>query len=703
MYVIKRDGRKEPINIEQIRKQTKESCEGLDNTSYEQLELNAQLAFQDGITTEAIQQTLIKTAASMIDIDTPNYTYVAARLALYDLYHKIKHVYGLEGSGDVYKKVTLPIYIEFNKSIFSEWYIKYSKEEIEELNNYIVGTRDLLYDYTGFELLKNMYLAKNNGIITELPQHMHMAICMFCMQNENKDKRLSYVKEAYDMVSKLEYINATPINANGRLSHGGLISCLITTVEDDLDSIMDKAKEVAQGSKLGSGWGIDFSRVRSIGSDININKNAAGGKIPFLKVFNDIALAVDQNRKRPGAFAVYIECWDLEIFDFIDLRKTSGEERRRAHNLFLAITYNDLYMKREANDENWTLFDPKDVPMLTETYGDEFESWYLKYENEYNQDPSKFNPNTKVIKARQIMREHILSLSEVGNPFTFFKCNANKVHKYQEHGIIRSSNLCTEITLPTTKDMTAVCNLGSINLSKVNQEEDLIRVSKLAMRTLDNYIDLTPYPTNNARRFQAAYRSTGCGTMGEAEYIANKGIYYGSDEHKKEIDRIWKTISETLEATSRELAKEKGSCIVDGIRNAYRTAIAPNSSSAILAGTTNGIEPVYNKIWVEENKRGSFLITAPHITIDNYMYYQNPYEIDMAKQLEVNAIRQKYVDMGISQNLFLDPTGLSVGIVRSYLVLAWKLGLKSIYYLRSKPPKKLEAKDGEIICEGCVN
>lgn len=296
MYVIKRDGRREPINIEQIRKQTKESCEGLANTSYEQLELNVQLAFQDGITTEEIQQTLIKTATDMIDVDTPNYTYVAARLALYDLYHKIKHKYRSKGSGDVYEKVTLQMYIDYNTNIFSDWHTKYTKEEIEELNKCIDGKRDLLYDYPGFELLRRMYLAKNNGVVTELPQHMHMAISMFVMQNEDKDKRLKLVKEAYDMVSKLEYINATPINANGRLSHGGLISCLITTVGDSLESIFDKAKEVAFGSRGGAGWGIDFSRVRSIGSDININKEAAGGKIPFLKVFNDIALAVDQNR-----------------------------------------------------------------------------------------------------------------------------------------------------------------------------------------------------------------------------------------------------------------------------------------------------------------------------------------------------------------------------------------------------------------------
>lgn len=407
--------------------------------------------------------------------------------------------------------------------------------------------------------------------------------------------------------------------------------------------------------------------------------------------------------RRPGAFAVYIECWDIEIFDFIDLRKTSGEERRRAHNLFLAITYNDLYMEREAENGDWVLFDPKDVPMLTETYGEEFKKWYLKYEEDYKENPKKFNPNTNVVKARDILRKHIISLSEIGNPFTCFKCNANRANKYKEHGIIRSSNLCQEIFLPATEDLTAVCNLGSINLARVNEDEDIVRVTRLACRMLDNFIDLTPYPSEKARKFQELYRSRGLGTLGIGEMLANKQIYYGSDEDKELEEHIFKLISTTSDQMSKELAIEKGSCVVEGERNAYKMAIAPNSSSAILAGTTNGIEPVYNKIWVEENKRGAFVITAPHITTDNYEYYQNPYEIDMGKQLEVNAIRQKYVDMGISQNLFLDPEGLSIGTVRNLMVKAWSLGLKSLYYLRSKPPKKLEARDGEVSCSGCVN
>lgn len=388
----------------------------------------------------------------------------------------------------------------------------------------------------------------------------------------------------------------------------------------------------------------------------------------------------------------------------MDLRKHSGEERRRARDLFLSISYPDLYFKREEVDGDWTLFDPADAKQLTELYGDEFEKEYERLEKEFKKDPSKFNPNTKTIKAKEVIRQHIINLSELGTPFTYFKDNVNRAHKWKENGIIRSSNLCMEIGLPTTKDLSAVCNLGSINLARIDDLSELISVTQLAVRVLDNNINLTSYPSKQTEEFQRLYRAIGIGSLGEAEAIANKQIYYGSEEHKIWIEEVWKTISDTAHRTTEELALEKGpNDSNDKIRNSYLMAIAPNSSSAIFAGTTNGIEPVYNKVWAEENKRGSFVITAPHININNIEYYKNPYEIDPFKYIEVNAIRQKYVDMAISMNLFLDPEGLGIRKVRDCIVHAWKNNLKTIYYLRSKPPKQTGIKVGNISCVGCAN
>lgn len=858
MYVVKRDGSKEKLDISNIRKQTQPACEGLVGTSFESLELDCQINFQDGIKTEDIQQVLIQTALNKIDVDKPNWTYVAQRLSLYDLYHKIKHFYNKRESGDVYELVTLDMYIERNKNIFSNWTSKYSDSEISYLNSLIKQENDLLFDYPGFSLMKDMYLAKNDGKHSELPQHMHMGIAMFAMQDEKKEKRIKYVEETYKMLSNLEYINATPINANGRLNQGGLISCLLTTVEDSTESIMEKARELAFGSRNGAGFGIDFSRIRSIGAKIGNNVNASKGKIPFLKMYNDISIAFDQGGRRPGSFAVYIECWDLEIYDFIDLRKMSGEERRRARDLFFAINYNDLFMEREEQDADWTLFDPNDVPELTETWGDNFRQIYENYERLYNLNKSKFNPNTRVIKARDLIRAQAISWSDIGMPFIAFKDTINNKHKYQHLGPIRSSNLCvhgdtkiltreygnesigklveegietvtcwngeewsetkifktsdedevltvflsnnewlkatldhewcidvdgqptkiktkdlqcgmkiypyelpdpnsgkdedkdipmlnsasgetiinimdvdemvptycgtepkrhmmvfngiltyqcTEVVQFTDKDHTGVCNLGSLNLARMTSQDRLREVIKLANRLMDNCIDHTPYPSVESERFQKRFRSVGLGSLGEGEWLANNKIYYGSEEHKKVIDQLWKLISETLYESSHELAEEKGGCEVDPYyRNAYLMAIAPNSSSAIFAGTTNGLEPVYNTIWIEENKRGSYKMVAPHLTLENLEYYKNPYQIDMMKQLEVNAIRAKYIDMAQSQNVFLDPEGLGIKRVRDIINYAWKLGVKTLYYLRSKPPKiGIRANDEGISCVGCAN
>lgn len=388
------------------------------------------------------------------------------------------------------------------------------------------------------------------------------------------------------------------------------------------------------------------------------------------------------------------------------MKKHNGDERRRAHDLFLSVSYSDLFFKREANDEDWILFDPHDALQLTETFGEDFEKEYLRLEKEYKEDHSKFNPNTKIVKARDVLRAHMLSMVETGGPFFMFKDNVNRAHRYPENGIIRSLNLCQEIGLPTTKDLTGVCNLGSLNLARIENNEELKDATLILMRALDNNITLTEYPSDATRNFQKLYRAIGVGTLGEAEMLANKQIHYGFSKHKELIEDIWKTISETLHEGTKELAKEKGSCdAIEGVRNAYLMAIAPNSSSAIMAGTTNGIEPVYSRMWVEENKRGSFIMTAPHITLDNFEYYKNPYEIDPLVQIEVNAIRQKYVDMSISMNLFLDPEGLSLKRIRECVVHAWKHKLKSIYYLRSKPPKSntTNKSNNEITCVGCSN
>lgn len=708
MKVQKRDGRLEELNIENIRKQTIPACEGLAGTSYEDLELSAKIMFTDGIKTSDIQESLIRAAQNKIDMDAPNWTYVAARLRLYDLYHRIKRIYGKEQSGDVYNIVTLSDYINRNKELFSDWYTKYTKEEIEELNNYIVSSRDKLFTLPAILTVENRYLLVDTDEVVELPQHMFMTIAMFVAQHE-ADK-LTWVKRFYDQTSTLQFIAATPINANGRKKDSATASCLVHSMADTLDSIMETLNDLAQGSKLGAGHGVDTSRLRATGSILRGIKNRGTGIVPIMKLHNDIALAVNQLGVRQGAITDTLEVWHIDTYDFIDLRKRSGEERRRAQDLFLCVSIPSLFIKRIKENGMWTFFDPYDVPNLTETYGEEFEALYTKYEKEFINKERYFNPYTKQVPVQEVINKLIYSWTTEGLPFWFFKDNVNKTHKYhKELGIIRSSNLCQELLQPVNENETVVCNLGSVNVARYTTDENLDNTLEVAVRFLDNVIDVSGYSTEKARKTQLARRSIGIGFLGEAEYLAVNHIHYGSKEHEEWIHKFYKYSTEKIDQYSIELAKEKGGCEVDpSIRNAYRVCIAPNTASGLLAGTTPSHEPLYARVYTENSKIGSYKVTAPNISLDNISYYKNAFEIPHMDQIRMLAARQKYIDMSISNSLYEEDVSKisSIDIIK-VIVKAHDLGVKTLYYFRTKAKKTGEIEEviegKKITCEGCEN
>lgn len=711
MKVTKRDGRLEELDIANIRKQTVPACEGLEGVSYEELELSASILFTDGIHTSDIQKALINTAHNKISLDKPNWGFVAARLGFYDIYHTIKETYKIKESGDVYKLVTLQMYLDRAKDILSDFVNKYSKEEIEKLNGVIDGSKDLLFNYPGYRVLKDRYLLIDLGELIELPQHMIMAISMFVAQHETD--KVYWAIEFYKVISSLKFIPATPIQSNGRVKKGSTASCFLTSIADTSDSIFDSYKEIAFGSRAGGGWGIDVTRLRSLGSTIGHRINAAGGAIPFIKILNDIALAVDQNGKRAGAFAIYMESWCIDFPDFLDMCKRSGEERRRGQDLFYAVSASDLFIKRIKENSKWTLFDPRDVPELSETWGEEFERHYLQAEEDFLNGKRKFNPNTKQIEIADLVSKMMYNWVTEGKLFWFFKDTVNRAHEHKHLGIIRSSNLCVEIVMPTDENRTAVCNLGSINLSRVESIEDLTKTSKLAARFLDDVIDVTEYHSERAEKTQKAMRSFSCGTIGEAEYIATRQIHYGSPEHIEVIKELYGTISNTLKETSIELAKERGSCeAVPGIRNAYRMAIAPNTSTSLFAGSVASCEPIYAKETVEISKLGNYKVMAPNLNIDNIAYYKNAFEIDQKVLIDANAVRQQFVDMSISQSLYIDATDymgtgrpVSAMDIIKLIIRAHSKGLKTLYYFRSKAKKNDSAITGKggIVCSGCEN
>jgi ribonucleoside-diphosphate reductase alpha chain len=784
--IIKRNGRTEPLDITKIQKYTSAAVKELDNVSQSELEVDAQIQFRDGITSKEIQQTLIKTAVDKIDIDAPNWTFVASRLFLFNLYHQVNGFTGYSSLKEYFQrgekegKILLGLKEMYN---------------LDELEKHIKPERDMQFNYLGVKTLYDRYLIKDrNSDPIELPQHMFMAIAMFLAQREeNKEE---WAIKFYDMISKFEVMLATPTLSNARTPRHQLSSCYIGSTPDNIEGIFDSYKEMALLSKFGGGIGWDWTNVRSMGSYIDGHKNAAGGTIPFLKITNDIAVAVDQLGTRKGAIAVYMEPWHIDINDFLDLKKNSGEERRRAHDLFPALWINDLFMRRVQEDDIWTLFDPYDCKELTTLHGEEFNK---KYE-EFEQDETLVKEK---VKAKNLWKKILTSYFESGSPFLCFKDNANRANPNSHTGVIRSSNLCTEIFQNTNPNHykikfifengesvsyeeeeiikvdsglekpakkvtaldaiggreiymvekekidgdTAVCNLASLNLSRVNTKKDIDRIVPVAIRALDNVIDLNFYPLEKVKRTNMKTRAIGLGVMGEAQMLAQKAITWGSQEHFDKIDEIMEAISFNAISSSSDIALEKGSYpeykgskwsqgimpmdhanaevkkLVDrgglfasayewdelrvkvkkqGMRNGYLMAIAPTSSISILTGTTQAIEPVFKRKWYEENLSGLIPVVVPELSPDTWAYYTPAYDLNQTVLIKAAAIRQKWLDQGQSLNIFITLDKASGKYLNEIYMLAWKLGLKSTYYLRSQSPEMAsDVEDRSMECVGC--
>lgn len=784
--VIKRNGRTEPLDITKIQKYTADSVVGLKNVSQSELEVDAHIHFRDGITSKEIQETLIKTAVDKIDIDVPDWTFVASRLFLYNLYHQVN---GFSGYGTLEK-----------------YFLRGEKEgrillglkelyDLDELEKHLKPERDLQFNYLGVKTLYDRYLIKDsNSNPIELPQHMFMAIAMFLAQRE--ENRQEWAIKFYNMISKFEVMLATPTLSNARTTRHQLSSCYIGSTPDNIEGIFDSYAEMAMLSKFGGGIGWDWTEIRSMGSFIDGHKNAAGGTVPFLKITNDIAIAVDQLGTRKGAIAVYMEPWHIDINDFLDLKKNSGEERRRAHDLFPALWLNDLFMQRVQENGLWTLFDPYDCKELAKLYGDDFNKRYVELEN----DESILK---ETIKAKDLWKKILTSYFETGSPFLCFKDNANRANPNDHYGVIRSSNLCTEIFQNTEPNhykikfifengdsisyeedeivkldsglekpakkvtaldslggmpifvvekekidgQTAVCNLASVNFSRVSTTEDIDRIVPTAIRCLDNVIDLNFYPVEKVKRTNMRSRSIGLGVMGESQMLAEKGILWGSDEHFKKIDELMEAVSFNAISASADLAKEKGAYpeftnskwskgimpqdhanaetlnLVDrgglfassydwnelrskvkeqGLRNGYLMAIAPTSSISILTGTTQAIEPVFKRKWFEENLSGLIPVVVPKLSPDTYAFYTPAYDLEQTILIKAAAIRQKWIDQGQSLNIFITLDKASGRYLNEIYMLAWKLGLKSTYYLRSQSPEVAnDVEDRSMECVGC--
>ncbi|RXT15483.1 ribonucleoside-diphosphate reductase subunit alpha [Ammoniphilus sp. CFH 90114] len=739
MEIIKRNGDREELIFSKLKKVIDFACEGQVGCDSLELEVELLPQFKNLMTTKEIQRTLIQVAAEKTSVESPNWQYVASKLLAYDLYKEaaLHRGYKHFGYGDFY----LLVKELMEKGRYGSYILEnYSADEVEELGAYIKPERDYLFNYIGLKTLADRYLIKGfNGEVMELPQEMFMGVAMhLAMKEQNK---VMWAKQFYDVLSNLELTVATPTLANARKPHHQLSSCFIDTVPDNLWGIYQVDQSFAQVSKYGGGMGIYVGKVRSKGSNIRGYKGVAGGVVPWIKNYNNTALAVDQLGVRAGAVSIYLDVWHKDILDFLNLKTNNGDDRMKAHDVFPGVCIPDLFMKTVQDRGTWYLFDPHEILQkkgysIEDSWGEEWEERYL----DCVQDPEI---SKDAVPAMEIMKKMLASSFETGTPFFFFRDTVNRANPNKHKGIIYCSNLCTEICqnmsatekvnevhengLITTQVKSGdfvVCNLSSLNLGRVNTREDIARVIPIQMRMMDNVIDLNDYPIPQAEITCQKYRAVGLGTSGYHQMLVQKKISWESEQHTEYVDQVYEWINYYTIKASMELAKEKGAYPAfegsdwhtgeyfhsrgydslewqmlqeevarNGVRNAWMIAIAPTASTSLIAGSTAGIDPIFRRFFVEEKKNALIPQTAPQLNSESYWYYKEAHHIDQRWSIKAAGVRQRHIDQAQSFNLYITPDISARDFFELYLS-AWENGLKTVYYCRNQ---SLEVEE----CESC--
>jgi len=718
MNVTKKNGESHVLDIEKIHAVVRYACEGL-NVSESEVEVNASIMFFDGIETSQIHSALIKSAAELISEDYPDYTFVAARLVLQTTRKEVNdgsiHYGTLENyirQGVAEQRLTADLLDGF---------------DFIALDDAIVPKRDLLFTYLSMTTIADRYLIRKqpkrgqqSGDLIEMPQHMFMRVAMGLALNEKTD-RTGWAIQFYNLLSSLEFLSSTPTLFNSGTNHAQMSSCYLNQVQDKISadkgenqhaSIFGLFEECANLSKWAGGIGTDWTNVRPAGDLIVGTNGKSSGVVPYLKIFNDVAVAVNQGGKRNGAFAAYLEPWHGDFMRFCDLKKNAGEERLRAREIFTAVWTNDIFMERVRDDGQWSFFSPKDCPDLHTLYGDEFRVAYEGYE--------AAGVALSTMPAKEVWRHWLAAMWESGGPWVTFKDEANRRNPQSHVGTVNNSNLCTEITLNTSADETAVCNLGSVNASKIRNLADLERIVPVAIRMLDNVIDLNFYPSGRARRSNMQHRPIGLGVMGWTEYVVRSGVDWESNAHMELTNQFFEKWSyEAIKAsvnlsiergaypsfngskwsqgilpidTARELPFLKGEPQLDwhslreavkayGMRNSNVMAIAPTATIANIAGTTPSIEPIFERSYTKRNHSGLFKVVDPSLRYGHPSLCKESFEINQTWLIKAGAVRQQWIDQAQSLNLFAKD-GTKGADLNNWYFLAWELGLKTTYYLR---------------------
>lgn len=762
LTVTTREGRAALFNVMKLEESVNRAARGLDVQPDRVVEEAVRGAY-DGMPTTHVERALVMAAASLIESD-PAYSELAARLHLDALFREVT---GESPSSpvrdDLYRSgFVLGIRNGVRAGVFDAALERF---DLNRLAAAIQPGRDLLFQYIGVQTLADRYLAKEHGRLLELPQSFWMRVAMgLAAQEADKEERAI---EFYELMSRLLYVPSTPTLFHAGTPRPQLSSCYLTTVGDDLGHIFKSLADNAQLSKWSGGLGNDWTSVRGTGAPIHSTNVESQGVIPFLKIANDVTMAINRSGKRRGATCAYLEVWHYDIEDFCDLRRNTGDERRRTHDMDTAAWIPDLFMKRLEADGEWTLFSPDEVPDLHDLYGQAFERRYEEYEAKAARGEMRL---VKRLPARQLWRRMLTMLFESGHPWITFKDPSN-VRSPQDHvGVVHSSNLCTEITLNTSAEETAVCNLGSVNLArhisdgKVD-EALLAGTVRTAMRMLDNVVDINYYPTVEARHSNLRHRPVGLGLMGFQDALFQLGYGFESPEALTFADHVMEQISYHAILGSSELARERGAyesypgskwdrglfpydtialleqerempVDVDrerrldwtpvyehvrahGMRNSNTMAMAPTATISNIAGCIPCAEPIYKNLYVKANLSGEFTVVNAALVADLKAAglwdrrmlerlkfhdgsvqpitelpeeirtrYREAFEVDPLALLRLTAVRAKWVDQSQSHNVFMRGTsGRQLdGIYRA----AWRMGLKTTYYLRTLAASQIE-------------
>ena len=743
--VINRAGIKENLDIIKIREKLIRACEGLEVNMVE-LESYIDSIYQENITTKKIQESLINQAVAMTSFEESDWTYAAGRLLMMETEREVFHKRGFS-YGEFYKTIkTLT-----ENGIYDNRLQEYTEDEIKELEKAIDISRDMMYDYAGANMFVNRYLLKYKGNIYELPQEVFMCIAMLLAINE--ENRVLVAKRFYNALSLKKISLATPILANLRIPKGNLSSCFITAMDDNIESIFYNIDTIAKISKSGGGVGLNVSRIRAKDSMVNGYYNASGGVVPWIKIVNDTAVAVNQQGRRAGAVTVALDSWHLDIELFLELQTENGDQRGKAYDIYPQVVLSDLFMKRVENNLEWTLVDPYEVRIkygveLCELYGEKFEEIYKALEKDTSLKLKK------VIKARELFKEIMKVQIETGMPYIFFKDRANLMNHNNHKGMIGNGNLCMESfsNFFPSKDFTEkvveekgvrsaklgevhTCNLVSLNLAEIAREE-LENIVDTAVRMLDNTIDLTKTPIMESDKHNIAYRTMGVGTMGLADYLAREFMIY--DESLNDIDELFEEIALYSIKSSALLAKNRGQYPMFkgsmwdrgvffqknkdwymknskyatkwnevfelvakyGMRNGELTAIAPNTSTSLLMGATASVNPTFSRFYIEKNQKGAVPRVVKYLK-DRAWFYPEFKNVNPQIYVEIMSRIGKWTTQGVSMELIFDLNkNIRAKDIYNTLMSAWKNGCKSVYYIRTIQ-KNTNIMNEKEECESC--